>query len=114
MSKFRKWKSTVNGQYYFHLRSSNGEVILSSEGYLTEYGCDNGINSVKRNAPFDSQYQRKDGITYTFNLKGANGEIIGKSESYTTRLGREVGINAVKRSAPTAIVEFLNTSNYGT
>jgi len=40
-----------NGQYYFTLSASNGEVIGVSEMYTTEYGRNNGIEAVKRDAP---------------------------------------------------------------
>ncbi len=29
----RHWKSTVSGQFYFHLVSGNGEIVVASEGY---------------------------------------------------------------------------------
>lgn len=107
--KFQIFKSSVNSQYYYRLRSINNEPILSGEGYTTKQSCLNGIASVKLNAPHDSRYERKDGLTsFTFNLKAANGEIIGRSESYTTRLARENGINAVKRDAPNAGIEDLS------
>ena len=107
--KFQIFKSTSNLQYYFRLRAKNGEIILSSEGYTTKVNCQNGIGSVKTNAPYDSRYERKDGInSYTFNLKSGNGEIIGRSESYTTSYARENGITAVKRDAPNAPTEDLS------
>ena len=41
-----------NGQYYFNLKSAhNGQVIGTSEMYVSTQGRDNGIESVKRNAP---------------------------------------------------------------
>ncbi len=41
-----------NGQYYFNLKSAhNGQVIGTSEMYISNQGRDNGIESVKRNAP---------------------------------------------------------------
>lgn len=104
--KFTIFKSSANNQYYYRLRSSNGEIILNGEGYISKQSCENAAASVKVNAPNDSRYERKDGVlNYTFNLKAANGEIIGRSESYTTRQGRENGIEAVKRGAPNASVE---------
>lgn len=107
--KFTVFKSSVNNQYYYRLRATNGEIILNGEGYTTKQACLNGIASVKVNAPYDSRYERKDGITsYTFNLKAANGEVIGRSESYTSRAGRENGIDAVKKDAPGAGVEDLS------
>lgn len=104
--KFQLFKSTVNDQYYYHLRAGNGEIILSGEGYTSKKNCLKGIESVKENASNDSRYERKDSTgNYTFNLKAANGEIIGRSENYTTSSSRENGIAAVKKDAPHAPVE---------
>lgn len=106
--KFQIFKSNANAEYYYRLRAANGETILSGEGYRTKQSCLDGITSVKINAPFDSQYERKDGVnSYTFNLKAANGEIIGRSESYTSSAARENGISAVKKDAPGAPIEDL-------
>ncbi|MGB8194539.1 MAG: YegP family protein [Chitinophagaceae bacterium] len=106
--KFQIFKSSSNSEYYYHLRSSNGEMILNGEGYRTKQSCYDGIASVKVNAPFDKRYDRRDGTSnYTFNLKAANGEIIGRSENYTTSNARENGIAAVKREAPGAPIEDL-------
>ena len=106
--KFQVFKSSANNQYYYRLRSSNGQIILNGEGYKTKQSCLDGIASVKQNAPYDSRYERKDGAgNYTFNLKAANGEIIGRSENYTSSAARENGIAAVKRDAPGAPIEDL-------
>ena len=35
----------------FDLKAGNGEVIATSEGYKSKAGCENGIASVKKNAP---------------------------------------------------------------
>ncbi len=106
--KFQVFKSNANAQYYYKLRATNGEVILSGEGYTTKQNCLNGITSVKAHAPYDQYYDRKDGYNnYTFNLKARNSEIIGRSENYTTRVNRENGIAAVKKDAPIAPIEDL-------
>lgn len=39
------------GEYRFRLKATNGEIIAVSEGYTTLAGCENGIESVKKNAP---------------------------------------------------------------
>ncbi len=39
------------GEFRFHLKARNGEIILSSEGYTAKQGCLHGIESVKTNAP---------------------------------------------------------------
>lgn len=103
-------KRSTNNQFYFVLKSKNGEIILTaSETYVTKQGCQNGIDAVKENAPYDSRYNRKDGFSqYSFNLEASNGKILGKSETYTTRSEREDGISAVKRDAPNAPTEDLS------
>ncbi|MGO9153668.1 YegP family protein [Mycobacterium sp.] len=39
------------GKHRFHLKAANGEIIASSEGYKTKAGGENGIQSIKTNAP---------------------------------------------------------------
>lgn len=39
------------GEYRFNLKASNGEIILASEGYKAKKSCENGIESVRKNAP---------------------------------------------------------------
>ena len=40
-----------DGQYYFTLIAPNNEIIATSEMYTTKQSCQNGIESVKENAP---------------------------------------------------------------
>ena len=49
-SKFER-KTSSNGKPYFNLKASNGQVIGISEQYETESNRENGIESVKKNAP---------------------------------------------------------------
>ncbi len=44
-------KTAKNGQFLFNLTASNGQAIGNSEMYADESGRDNGIASVKSNAP---------------------------------------------------------------
>ena len=39
------------GEFRFRLKATNGEIIAASQGYSSKSGCQNGIDSVKRNAP---------------------------------------------------------------
>ena len=39
------------GEYRFRLKARNGEIVGVSEGYASKAGCENGIASVKKNAP---------------------------------------------------------------
>ncbi len=44
-------KTAKNGKFFFNLKAGNGQVIGSSQMYSSESGMENGINSVKENAP---------------------------------------------------------------
>ena len=48
-----------NGEYQFNLKAGNGQVILASEGYSSKSACQNGIESVRKNAQDDSKFERK-------------------------------------------------------
>lgn len=103
MSKF-EITTRKNGEFQFNLKAGNGQVILTSEGYSSKSGCTNGIESVKKNAPDDNNYDKKtssNGKSY-FNLKATNGQIIGNSEMYETEASRDNGIESVKKNAPDA------------
>jgi len=44
-------KTAANGKHYFVLKAANHQVIGNSELYESASGRDNGIESVKKNAP---------------------------------------------------------------
>ena len=44
-------KTTDSGKFRFNLKSTNGQVIGTSESYESEAARDNGIESVGRSAP---------------------------------------------------------------
>ena len=100
-------ESGKDGRFYFRLQAENGETILASEGYELKAGWENGIESVKENAPQAGRYERKTSLNGKpfFVLKAGNGEQIGKSEIYESKASRESGILAVKRVAPSAPIE---------
>jgi uncharacterized protein YegP (UPF0339 family) len=39
------------GQFRFRLKARNGEIVATSEAYTTKPACENGIASVRKNAP---------------------------------------------------------------
>nr|WP_315201660.1 YegP family protein [uncultured Flavobacterium sp.] len=96
-----------NEEFQFVLKAGNGQVILASEGYTTKAGCDNGIESVRKNSQVDERFDKleaKNGKFY-FNLKATNGQIIGSSEMYESVASRDNGIESVKKNAPDADVK---------
>ncbi len=38
------------GEFRFRLKAKNGQIIATSEGYTAKASCENGIESVKKNA----------------------------------------------------------------
>lgn len=110
MGKFVITKNR-NDEFGFNLKAGNGLIILTSEGYSAKASCENGIESVRKNAPDDERYERKtstNGKPY-FNLKAGNGQVIGSSELYESEASRDNGIESVKSNAPGA--EVIDETN---
>jgi uncharacterized protein len=96
-----------NDEFRFHLKAGNGQTILTSETYKAKAGCNNGIESVRKNAVDADKFEKltaKNGKFY-FNLKASNGQIIGTSQMYADEAGRDNGIESVTNNAPEATVE---------
>jgi hypothetical protein len=98
-----------NGEYQFNLKATNGQVILTSEGYTTKAACMNGIESVKKNSQVEARFDKKvasNGKPF-FNLKATNGQIIGSSQMYANEKNMLNGLASVKKNAPDAEVVDL-------
>ena len=103
-------KKSKNDKYFFSLLAGNGQKILASEMYESKASAVGGIESVKKNAPDDSRYERqvgKDGSPY-FTLKAGNGQVIGTSEMYSSASARDSGIESCKTNAPGATTTDLS------
>ena len=105
----------------FDLKATNGQVIATSEVYETKASCENGIESVRKNAPIAAvEDQTVEGFEtatnpkfelyadkageFRFRLKARNGQIIATSEGYVTKASCENGIESVRKNAPEAEV----------
>ncbi len=97
------------GKFRFRLKASNGQIILASQAYTQKSGAQNGIESVKSNAPLDERFDRCDASNNKpmFNLKAANNQVIGTSEQYESVAARDNGIESVKKNAPEAEIKDL-------
>jgi uncharacterized protein len=98
---------TTDGRFLFNLQADNGEKILTSQSYEAKQGAQEGIESVRRSAAVDAQFDRmtsKDEKPY-FVLKATNGEVIGTSQQYSSPSAMESGIQAVKANATAATVD---------
>ena len=95
------------GEYRFRLKASNGQTVLSSEGYSAKAGCMNGIESVKENCKVPERfetYEDKAG-KYRFRLKASNGQVIG--EAYESEASLASGIESIKRWASDSTIKEL-------
>ena len=106
----------------FDLKANNGEVIGTSEVYVTETSCRKGIASVIKNAPianledqteenfevkknpkFELYYDKAGEIR--FRLKATNGQIITSSEGYKQKANALNGVESVRKNVIDAKVE---------
>ena len=99
-------KQAKDGQFYFNLKATNGQVILSSEMYTTLKACENGLASVKKNAAQTAQYEYKEAANgkFHFNLKAANHQVIGSSSMYETEQAAQEAAAVVAAEAAGAEV----------
>lgn len=103
MVKFEIYKDKRE-EFRFRLKAGNGKTILVSEGYKSKSNCINGIESVRINSQYNSNFEivkSKNNLLY-FNLKAANGQVIGTSEMYSSIRGMKNGIALVKKNAQRA------------
>ena len=120
MSKF-VLRSVPSG-FKFDLKANNGQVILSSEVYVTRAAAIKGIASVKLcAAAANVENQTEEGFRkelnpkfelyrdragqFRFRMRARNGKIIGTSEGYTAKAGCLNGIESVRINAPDAETE---------
>ncbi len=116
-------KETSNGGFRFNLKAGNGEIIAASQTYSSLKACENGVESVKKNAlahvedqtvenfevkknPKYELYADKAG-EFRFRLKAANGEPIAASEGYKQKTSALNGIASIGKNAPEAVVEVI-------
>lgn len=102
-------KKAKNGQFYFNLKASNGEIILTSEMYKQKASAHVGIISVQKNSKDAGKYSRlvaKNGKPY-FTLKAGNYQVIGNSEMYESTNARDKGVESVKKNGSTTTINDL-------
>ena len=99
-------KKSANGKFHFNLKAGNGQIILSSEMYETKPACENGIESVRKNAGEEKRFEKRVNSKSEpyFILKAGNGQEIGRSEYYSSDSACQNGIESVKTNAPEAPV----------
>jgi len=96
----------------------SGKVLLLSQGYKAEAGRDNGIASVKKNAPIEKRYTNhdKDG-KFFFTLKAGNHQEIARSTDFDSEGDRTKAIAVVMNGGGSmsdgkALDDYMNFDFY--
>lgn len=94
-------------QYHFVLKSTNGQIILSSQMYASKASAMNGIESIQKNCGLEDSFEMKTAKNgkIHWNIKSTNGQIIGSSQMYASESGAQNGIESVRKNAPEASVK---------
>ncbi len=92
--------------FFFELRASNGEKLLSSEEYTTYQGALRGIETHKSNilkGNFKITVSKKG--DYIFKLLSGKNMLLCMGENYSTKAGCESAIESTMRFAETAVLD---------
>ncbi len=82
---FHTFFDETRKEYYFAYNDKDGNTLLRSEGYTTEAARDNGIASVKKNAPIEKRWKKEtalNGKYHYYVLKAGNNQEIARSCYY--------------------------------
>jgi len=103
--KFECYKDKA-GEFRFRLKASNGNTILSSEGYKSKASCANGIQSVRNNCADPDRFVKNQTAkgNFRFSLTAKNKQVIGTSQNYKSESGCNNGMKSVANNAPDAVV----------
>jgi len=107
MSAKYEIKKAKDGKFYFNLKASNGQVILTSQMYKEKSGAKNGIASVQQNSSVNDLFEKKESSSNKsfFVLKAKNHQVIGKSQFYKTATALDNGIASVKKNGKTKVID---------
>jgi uncharacterized protein YegP (UPF0339 family) len=99
------WKAD-NGQFYFHVVSGNGRILLASEGYTGRTGAINGLLSVLENGVDPKMYVLNPTPSgkVSLHLLAANHESIAFTQAYSTKSSANRAIS----SCVNAVTSYLD------
>ena len=100
-------KKAKNGKFFFNLKASNGQIILTSQMYKDKTGAKNGIASVQKNCSSKDLFESKvsAGGKSSFVLKAKNKQVIGNSQSYASASSMANGIESVNKNGPSTVID---------
>lgn len=96
-----------NGEFYFNLKATNGQIIATGETYTTQSGANAGVDAVisavakavsAQAEAGEARFETFKGAaskTY-FRLRAANGQIVLDSQGYSSKSSATKGITSVE------------------
>lgn len=109
--KFEIFQSKRNKKFYFNLKSRNGQVVLTSQGYTNKASCKKGATAVQKNCNVDKCWNVKTSRNgkFSFNLVSKNNEVVATSQMYKSKATLVKGMKAAKRVASNAVMVDMTT-----
>lgn len=118
----------ANGDYYFNVRASNGQVLGTSQLFASRASADRSATTLRalirlarqqpprtKAAPHSERFELftgEDGKDY-FRLRAGNGEILLTSQAYSAKAAAKDGIASVKTNGVVAAsFEVVEASGY--
>lgn len=95
-----------DGEWFFRLKASNGEVLLISQGYTSKSGCLSGLDTAKsaiEEGAFTVTRDSQD--RYQFKLYGSNNQALLTGQSYGSKDRAISAMNSVRRFGLKADIE---------
>jgi hypothetical protein len=83
--KFDVWQSQT-GQWYFHLKAGNGQILLTSESYTTRTSAIAGVLAAETDGVDPAAYQLAAAVHgYDVDLVAGNHQIVASTEVYSDK-----------------------------
>lgn len=98
--------------YRYHLKASNGEILVESELYNTKDGVINAIKSLQENVDLCDikVWKDKKGV-FQFKVFAGNQRVLATSANYSTETGAYSAIESFKRFAKEATFSELESGS---
>jgi hypothetical protein len=92
-------KTTSNGKFMFNLKSSNGQIVLTSNMFGSKEALDAAIAKLKAIKQADIEIKKNAKDEPYFSIEG-----LGRSEGYSSEASCKNGVESVLKNAPDAAV----------
>ncbi|MCU0355779.1 MAG: DUF1508 domain-containing protein, partial [Cytophagales bacterium] len=101
---FETFYSEKNQAHYFHYNDEDGKAILFSESYPNAAVRDNGVESVKKNAPLENRWRIvEENGKYYYTLRAGNNQEIARGPMYDSEAAARAKLSFIQAN-PTGLL----------